>query len=598
MVKAPKSLKKTDLRPYLAPVLLAAFDTTTGARLLSAVVKEIETDGFKSTGRVERQILESVSMGTASDLRLHAIVYSERVSPAWYGGGAFRNLTHELLVVAVRDKHVMICASDGIARDRVVKKLKAARPLPPSALAGFVGAEAAAIWLNGVHTPTSVKANSKMLNGVSLEYALDPLGDQTYRYSAIRSHPSIPGLKDLKDRSLMVGAAPDSARVWVGRPADWDRFTAQLAAILEHVLSKKPGADLYGFLAQPVDSPTGVKEAYEIAIVPGELLSEDVIGEEEREEARIWAYDASFNVTGTNGLALDVEPFLSGQRLGRLTLKVDLVEGVASIAATWTDEPAGLAAQRSRCTAMLTAADKVKIFYESGHTLMQGRCYVTGFTDQPFTWKFVPMKGFKVDREKPPLGKGEALASKIGLAGDVSLFGLVVNQMFSAGWLACDDGSMELADFIHVDPANEVVTLIHVKASASEAAARSVSVADYEIVVSQAVKNVRHLDRRNLVSELRDGKAKKIGAAVWKDGQKQANRDGFLAAVEALPPTAARVAMVLQPRLTSTEHKACANPKVAKGRGMRMKQLNALMLSARLSAMACGAEFHAFGEEL
>jgi hypothetical protein len=85
----------------------------------------------------------------------------------------------------------------------------------------------------------------------------------------------------------MVGAAPDGARVWIGRPADWYRFAGQLAAILDHALSRKPGSDLYGFLAQPVEDAAAVKDAYAIAIVPGELLSEDAIDEEEREEARV-----------------------------------------------------------------------------------------------------------------------------------------------------------------------------------------------------------------------------------------------------------------------------------------------------------------------
>jgi len=56
--------------------------------------------------------------------------------------------------------------------------------------------------------------------------------------------------------------------------------------------------------------------------------------------------------------------------------------------------------------------------------------------------------------------------------------------------------------------------------------------------------------------------------------------------------------MVLQPRLTSTELAACANPNASKVRRMRMKQLNALMLSARLSTMACGAELRAVAEQL
>jgi hypothetical protein len=156
----------------------------------------------------------------------------------------------------------------------------------------------------------------------------------------------------------------------------------------------------------------------------------------------------------------------------------------------------------------------------SGHTVMQGRCYAAGFTDQHFAWTFEPMAGFEIDREKPKFSKTSPLADNIGLSTDRSLFGLVKRRLFPKGWLACDDGSMELADFIHVDPDNAIVTLIHVKASETKKPDRTVSVADYEIVVSQAVKNVRHLDRRNLETELRNGKGKKIGAAVWKDGKK------------------------------------------------------------------------------
>jgi hypothetical protein len=80
--------------------------------------------------------------------------------------------------------------------------------------------------------------------------------------------------------------------------------------------------------------------------------------------------------------------------------------------------------------------------------------------------------------------------------------------------------------------------------------------------------------------------------------KRQANREGFLSAVKALPASATKVAMVLQPRLTSIEHAACTDSKVSKARSMRMKQLNALMLSARLSAMACGAERRAVAERL
>ncbi|MER9565800.1 hypothetical protein [Mesorhizobium sp. M0571] len=145
---------------------------------------------------------------------------------------------------------------------------------------------------------------------------------------------------------------------------------------------------------------------------------------------------------------------------------------------------------------------------------------------------------------------------------------------------------MELADFIHIDPEAKVISLVHIKGSGSKAANREAAPADYEIVVSQAVKNIRHLDRRLLLHELTRGKAKKIGAAVWHDGVKQPNREGFLKAVEKLPASASKVLIVLQPRLTKSEIARCRAAAATPTRSMRIKQIDTLMLAARASLRA------------
>ena len=72
----------------------------------------------------------------------------------------------------------------------------------------FVGPEAKTIWLNGVHTSTAVKADSKALNGTSLEHALDPLGDQSYALSCDSKPPS---------RRWFTAGLP-AARWWEWRP--------------------------------------------------------------------------------------------------------------------------------------------------------------------------------------------------------------------------------------------------------------------------------------------------------------------------------------------------------------------------------------------
>jgi hypothetical protein len=117
---------------------------------------------------------------------------------------------------------------------------------------------------------------------------------------------------------------------------------------------------------------------------------------------------------------------------------------------------------------------------------------------------------------------------------DDSLFGAEFSQLSGSGWLASDDGSMEIAGFIHFAD-NDLVTLVHVEgAKLSKAAklndpARQVSASKYEIVVGQAVKNLRHLDRTSLAEELTRNQGNKIESAVWQAGARQVDRNGLIA---------------------------------------------------------------------
>jgi hypothetical protein len=105
----------------------------------------------------------------------------------------------------------------------------------------------------------------------------------------------------------------------------------------------------------------------------------------------------------------------------------------------------------------------------------------------------------------------------------------------ATGWLICDDGSMESADFIHfadtVTPPR--LSLIHVKGSGSATADRGISVSDYEVVVGQAVKNLRYLDRTNIAEKLGFEAGKKIASAAWRNGVRQTDRKAVLKALKA-----------------------------------------------------------------
>ena len=159
----------------------------------------------------------------------------------------------------------------------------------------------------------------------------------------------------------------------------------------------------------------------------------------------------------------------------------------------------------------------LKVWYDTGHVVADGAVFLQRYRDFAFTgYEWRDFRGFNVQREKPsPLD-----AKNIG--GQDSLFCWVHKHwrmpghtpIAPQGWLACDDGSMEIADFVNVDCKANVIALIHAKASNSSEADREVSVSDYEIVVGQAVKNIRYCDSCNLTRGLKDGLSKKMNGAT------------------------------------------------------------------------------------
>lgn len=580
------------LKPYLAPLLLERAGAQTPAALLNALQAEVEATVTKPSA-VVRTVLGASRALTFNGLRVKTIEYSEEKAPPWAPQSAYRDLSHHLVVIAVKGAHAAICASDPGLRSRLGKDLAAARPISRNTVEqAFVGDRARVMWLSGIHAPTDAKPNAKTLMGSALEYSLDPLGDQSFYYTAVRSTVPVP-LAGAPSPSALVGAAPDAGRIWINQPANWTNFVADLEAVLDIVATPPQAVVRFRALARAVSSGTGVADPYEIAFAPPELLSDDEVDPDLRELAIRWAYDCEFEITATNGLSMTAAVRLAGVRIGNVELQVGFTGDRVDISSRWVDEPAGQEAARTECNTVLSNAHWLKIYYDTGHTVSAGKCFLGSYQDQRFTWRFEPFAGYDVKAEKPAIIAGSSLAACIGTPKangdpDDSLFAYILEVMFPQGWLASDDGSMEFADFVHIDDATDMVTLVHAKASKSASADRQISVPRYEVVVGQAVKNLRHLSATTLHAELIRGQTGKIGGAVWRDGARQANRTGIIARAGQLGPNHPRRVIVLQPQLTQREHDLCRSGQAPHNRILRMHQIDTLMLSADLSARAVG----------
>lgn len=608
MAATSTQIDQQDFQPFLSVAFLQSkTGGATGAALAKVLVaeaKELIQPSYKQVTpplklrAPARTVIDTSAVSNQQGIEVATLVYAHEVPPSWLATKGLVDKAHHLVVIAVQDSMVAIAASDSAIRDQLARSLTSTTPLEPKRIAdAFVGADAKTVWLSGVHSRTTVKADSKTLTGTALEHALDPLGDQTYVLSAIRSQPPIAGLKAAAGQAV-VGTAPSSSRVWLGRPGSWTDFVKQIKLLLEHLKKAHKATDLYSFLSQPVADLSGVGKAYGLAVIPSVMLAEDAgLSDSDRQMASRWAYDTTYDVTAKAGANLSVDVTSKDVRLGvaELTVKAGKV-GRISITGSWTTKGASTDEDRAACLTYLRDPGQVKVYYDTGHTLADGYCYLAGWTDHVLKWKFHNFKGYNLWQEKPELNGNKRLADSIDVPKDPSLFSFVQQVLFKYGWLACDDGAMELADFVHLDPIEGRITLIHVKGAGTKKGFKQLSVSDYEVVVSQGVKNIRYLTPASLAEALKAGSKKDIARAVWFDGKRQANRNGMISAIRKLPSHAPRTLLILQPRLTEKEHDDCkAKAHTKTARVMRFKQLNSLMLSARVAAMGAGADFCAIG---
>jgi hypothetical protein len=551
------------------------------------------------------------------------IHYSEVRPPAWYLGSDLKEERHHVVFLAQKRGLAALTFSDASFRASIVAEIR--RRVPPfdgvTALTmkqindAFVGDRVRTLWLAGAHRRTATKADSKILTGIELEAALDPLEDQSYYFSSVRSTLDGAMFAAQAGSNVVIGANPRNARVWLGPSKDWSAFIGRVERLIDAAAQaiKNPStnASPLPVLAVPIDGMAGANAPYDMAIIVPEAISAGVEDNEDDPWLHEFTDAARFAIKAEAGSpSFEAEVFWGRESYGRIkyefSIGPDASPSVKTIPVDWKTDAEHQEAVRRICQ----SADLLTVYYDTGHTFSRGVFYATKFRDARFLdWRWARLHGFDVGAEKPLTGK-KFMIKNIGDATDVSLFGFIAKHWpnylksgAAAGWLVCDDGSMESADFIHFDDvANPPrLTLIHVKGSGSSEVKRGLSVSDYEIVVGQAVKNLRYLDRSHIAEKLKSNKDKQIGSAVWHNGRRQKDREEILKILAKAGANMSKTVCVFQPSARRSEVEAIGK-QIAKGNltrpeVRRLQQLDALLLAARAECLGMGADFYVIGED-
>lgn len=612
-----------DTSPYVSITILVC-DSMTPEELragLSSVIdnlteKDADKPAFESR-IIDGDLPEPL---TVRETVFSIITYKEERRPSWYSIGDLIDTTNHHILISQHQQYVALAFTDNALRDRVVSSVirsqsapfTNARLVPPDEMrTAFIGDQLKTLWLSGTHRRTAIKADSKILSGIELEAALNPLEDQSYYYSSVRSHSPITS-QNGGELGSVIGCNPQKSRVWLGPTKSWDNFAEAVEAILQLAIAargRQPAKPI-PVLAQPISGVPSAQTPYGISVIVPELLFSDYVtpGDDawinEFQDAARFAVVPIARQPGQSAAGLRAKVFWGTDYYGDIKYEfTEKTSGDVALKTTIQDWNQ----QKYKADDILKLCcdpDFLTIYFDDGYTFARGAFYKTNFRDAQFgDWEWVDLSGFNIKAEKPLGGpNGKTLdVPGMGAVNDKSLFGYTVKHWLNGlgggsprGWLACDDGSMESADFIHFDPQagrHGELSLIHVKGSKSDNARREVSVTDYEVVVGQAVKNIRYLDRGNIIEKLAQGAGNNIASAVWENGTRRADRTGMIDALRSSGSAFKKKVYVFQPRVCRSSYEKLRNANTQSNKVLRLKQLDALLLSAKADCNGLGADF-------
>lgn len=591
-------IKAEELRPYQAAIV-AQVDPE-AAVTAEAVMKELKKILEIKVRDKGRKIVAS---GEASNPDSAFVRYEDRRQVPWAKTTILDKVNH-LVVVLVKGNWVAIHCTESSRRDRITRALRRRElgPLMPARAghlkAAFMKGHARTLWMRGTHRSTSYKADTKVLGGSDLAPALDPLGDQSYRYTAARCEPKNDQIGDV------MGLAVDQSRLWVGRSEDWFEFEAVMGAVLD-TLEETAGSSVEPLpvLAATQTDLQDVEGPYDIAIAPPEMLMMGPVMDS-AEAAQLadmerLAFGTQFEVLAASENGLRARVLQQGTAIGEIDLEFREGEDEIEVIPSGTAQ-SGYHEEIQDIVQQLQEPEALTIYFESGHTIQSGQAFAVRHRDIPYTgWNWFAFgSSWEVAREKPAGGLA-AIGTETSLFDWVlASWPQVTGSANGPGWLACDDRPGETADFLHIEEANgiNVLTLIHVKGAKSAAAGRGIAVVPYETVAAQAIKNLRNLDAVLAAGELLGGTIPEgLEFACWHNGEGRARND-FIEQLDNLGTNIARRVAIVQPHVQRhLVEEVRHSPEHAQA--SRLRQLDTLLHGVAANCQSAGADLIVVGSE-
>lgn len=239
------------------------------------------------------------------------------------------------------------------------------------------------------------------------------------------------------------------------------------------------------------------------------------------------------------------------------------------------------------------------LHFASGHAITQGSIYSSSPRKTRFrNWEWVDLATYDISREKPSAGQGGAKLDDISET-DKSLFSWMVYSSKYDGYITCDDGANEIADFVIVGKEVPTVTVVHIKASGNPEPSGKLAVTLLEVVASQATKNLQRSHIADLLRDLKKNEDKltwvKSFDAQGKVICKRCPRSDLIHRLAEIPVDTPVDVVIVQPGIDKKSYEAAhsrGDHQAAKGH-----LVDSILNSARSSVAAQAGDLTVVGSD-
>lgn len=540
----------------------------------------------------------------AGKAHIRATPYLLKKNPSWTTRSDIFDYENHIVVTVLQKKYVAFYFSEKGLKDTVRDYFKT------TYLQGIESVDIAhlnhlfinedsikMIWLLGIHGKNTIKADSKVLGGKSVIDSLDPLEDQSFMMSAVRTEIN---------SNKSIGLNPFKSSIWKGPCKDWETFEKNAIYILDTLNSNKNNnINPISILASPINDFNNVGNIYDLSIIEPDILGYSYSKTKLDLLCNVKDNFSFEVINATIGKNISLRVFFKDKACGDITIEPKVKDYEVTFSVTAQNYLYGQKEKLHIFSRIFNHSDLIKCWYESGHAVVNGWIFITNYRDvvyNNFFW--ADFEDYNICQEKP-IRSDKVDLSLIGK--QKSLFCWIKNRWNSrwdseisfntterpTGWLYCDDGAGEKADFIHIDVFKQctIITLIHVKAAKSSSGKRRISVGAHDVVLSQAVKNLRYVNRKNLLHDLKERAENSQNKKCWNN-DKEITSHQFIKQLGKIKNSSNDVrvrVVVIQPHTQKSVYESLNTSNIK-------KQLDVLLVSTDNAIKSSGAEFYIVGQ--